>query len=186
MAPGEMVFSGNTKTGKPLIVRYLQESDLDSMLVYINKLSQERTFIRFQGEVISIEEEKKFVDHMIEGIQNRKAVMLVAICNGQLMGASQVSLGEKTEKHIGLFGLSVDQAYRGEGVGTILMQNVINEAKQNLMGLEIINLHVFSKNQVAIEMYKAMGFAEYGRLPNGHKLDKGHDDCVMMYLPTNT
>ncbi len=41
------------------LIRYPNHNDIFQLLQYINDLSAEKTFIRFQGEQLSLEEEKK-------------------------------------------------------------------------------------------------------------------------------
>lgn len=62
----KIIFSGQTKTGKKYFIRYPQEGDMQAMMEYINKLSKEQTFIRYQGEVITSEEETKFLSDQIK------------------------------------------------------------------------------------------------------------------------
>ena len=59
------------------------------------------------------------------------------------------------------------------------MEAVLKEAKK-LKGLKIIDLGVFGNNPVARNLYKKMGFIEYGNLPKGilHK-DKLVDHIYM-------
>ena len=53
---GKVAYQGKTSKGKELIIRYPNKDDAQLMREYINTLSEERTFIRFQGEKVSLEE----------------------------------------------------------------------------------------------------------------------------------
>ncbi len=73
-----VVFQGSTKTGKEIVIRYPEINDLSEMLRYINELSSERTFVTFQGEKITKEDEKRYLEKKIKAIENKKAVSLLA------------------------------------------------------------------------------------------------------------
>jgi len=50
MEQGKIAFEGQSKHGKNIVIRYIQKSDAEILCNYINTISQERTFMRFQGE----------------------------------------------------------------------------------------------------------------------------------------
>ena len=50
MKLGKIVHRGKTKKGLDIVIRYPVEVDVEMLLKYINSLSKECTFIRFQGE----------------------------------------------------------------------------------------------------------------------------------------
>ena len=95
-----IVFQGKTQTGKDIIIRYPEVFDLENMLNYINELSDEKTFIRYQGEHETLESEQKFLEKRLKEIKEKKAVHLLAFLNGKLVGGSDIHMMEKTEKHI--------------------------------------------------------------------------------------
>jgi hypothetical protein len=66
MTPNKIIFQGKTKTGKDLTIRYLKLDDVQILTDYINEISKEKTFITFQGEQASLEDEKKFVVQKIK------------------------------------------------------------------------------------------------------------------------
>lgn len=177
----KIFYKGKTKTGKDITIRLPEAGDLEQLLKFINDLSDERTFIRYQGEHETLESEKKFVDTRLKDIKDNKAVHLLAFNNDNLIGASEIHLSDKTEKHIGIFGLSVIKDFRGEGIGKLLMDLVIKEAVKKLDNLKIITLVVYSTNDIARNLYKQMGFTEYGKLPNGITRNEKFEDAILMY-----
>lgn len=181
MKPGQIVFDGKTSKGLPILIRYPQESDLEDLLEYINILSHEKTFINFQGEKISFLEEKKFLKEVLSKMKKSKQVFLLAYSGNKLIGDSDLELKEKVEKHVGSFGIAVLKDFRTKGVGTLLMEKVIEEAVKNLTGLKIIELWTFGNNSIAKKVYEKFGFKEYGRLPLGVKHKNIFVDRVHMY-----
>lgn len=65
MVDGKIVFQGQTKTGKNIIIRYPLMSDVNQMRDFMNTVSKEQTFIRFQGEQLSLEEEENYLKGQI-------------------------------------------------------------------------------------------------------------------------
>lgn len=167
MKPGKIVYQGKSKSGKKLIFRYPANEDLQMLRDYINTLSKEKTFIIFQGEQVSLKEEKKYLDSQLKAITKGKAVQLLAFSEEILVGNTQINLQAKATKHVGIFGISLAKDFRGEGIGTLLMKKIVEEAQQNLKGLKIITLEMFENNEIAGKLYKKMGFIKYGNLPKG-------------------
>lgn len=177
----KIVFQGSSSKGKNLIIRYPNNHDAAAMCEYINTLSIERTFIRFQGEQVSLDEEEKYLREQLEKIKNRKAILLLTFCNNKLIGVSRVDMEDRTSRHVGTFGISVAKDFRGEGIGKILMEKVLEEAEKTLRDLKIITLGVFSSHPMAIKMYKTFGFQEYGVLPGGIFRNNTYEDHICMF-----
>lgn len=167
MEPGQIIYSGKSRSGKEIIFRYPAEGDLQQLCDYINTLSKEKTYILFQGEQVTLDEEKKYLDTQLKGIGQNKVVQLLAFSEDKLVGNTQINLQDKATKHIGVFGISLSKEFRGEGLGTILMKKIIEEAIKNLNELKIITLECFAENKIARKLYSNMGFIEYGVLPCG-------------------
>ena len=177
----KIIFRGKTQTGKEIVIRYPTQEDVKLMWEYINTLSKERTFISYQGERISLEDEEKFVNSMLEKIAQKQAVQLLVICAGRIIGVSDITLKIRIEKHIGVFGITIAKDFRGEGIGSQLMELILSEAEKSLPQLEIITLGVFANNDLAKTLYQRFGFVEYGMLPKGIKLENGYADHMFMY-----
>ena len=170
-----------SKSGKEIKVRYSTVNDLQTITDFMNKVSKEKTFIRFQGEEIKLEDEKKWLESTIERIKNKEKIYLMAFDGSKLVGTSDIEMGSLSRKHVGTFGIIIDNKYRGEGIGKALTSLVISEAKNNLSNLKIIILEVFANNYIAQDLYKKIGFIEYGRLPKGSKRKAKFIDEILMY-----
>ncbi len=179
---GKVVFEGESKTGDKLLIRYPTKHDLDALLTYINALSKEQTYIRYQGEEITLEEETQYLTSQLKRIEQKQSVQLLVFSEGELIGNTSIDLFDKTESHKGLLGISIAKDYRGKGIGKLLLKHILEEVK-TLPKLRIITLAVYSVNNLAIEMYKKFGFVEYGRLPNGVHYRGNFIDEILMYKP---
>ncbi|OGG26204.1 hypothetical protein A2960_04470 [Candidatus Gottesmanbacteria bacterium RIFCSPLOWO2_01_FULL_39_12b] len=178
---GKIVYKGKSKKGNEIIIRYPEKSDLNELWRYINKLSKEKTFVRFQGEEITLKEEEKFVKDTLKKIREKKTIQLLVFHRDHLIGISGIEMYDKVVKHLGLFGISVENEYRSEGIGRQLMRCVIEEAKKHLPDLRIITLSHFAVNSVARKMYDDFGFKEYGKLPKGLFYRENYIDYIFMY-----
>lgn len=185
MATDQVVFTGKTDKDAEVFIRYPKIEDTQAMLDYINNLSNEKTFILFQGEQMTLEEEQAYVERQLKNIDDKKTVMLLVFNMEKLVGIAQVEQKDKAEKHLGNFGISVAKEFRGKGIGKLLMQLVIQEAEKNLSGMQIMTLSVFGDNEVAQDLYKKFGFQEYGKLPGGIIHNGRLVDHIYMYKEIN-
>lgn len=169
MNPGQITFRSPTI------------DDTQALLDYINTLSSEQTYIRFQGEQQTFEQEQEYIEDFLKKMKAGTAVKILAFIDGKLVGVSDIDMHDRVEKHIGLFGITIAKEYRNQGIGKLLMEKVLEEAKKNLKDLKIVTLSVFGDNPIAKSLYEKMGFVEYGRLPNG-VIHKGeYTDHIFMY-----
>jgi ribosomal protein S18 acetylase RimI-like enzyme len=164
-----------------VLLRYPKSSDVEAMRDFINTLSRERTFILFQGEQLSLEEEQQYVARKLEQIARNEAVQLLAFSGENLIGSSDITMLSGVEQHVGVFGLVIADGFRGQGLGRLLMETVISEAIAHLPSMKIIKLDVFGNNPIAIRLYEKLGFREYGRLPGGVLHREQFVDHVFMY-----
>lgn len=162
-------------------IRPLEQNDVQELLSFMNILSKEQTYIRLQGEELTIDEEIRYVDDFIRRMKERKAIKFLAFQGKELIGVADVYLKDKIESHIGVFGITIKKEWRGKGIGRKLMEQTLNEAVKSIDGLKIIELGVFANNPVAKKMYEKMGFVEYGRLPKGIKYKGDFVDHLYMY-----
>ncbi len=177
----KIVHQGKTKKGKDIIIRHLEKDDLNELWRYINEISQEKTYIRFQGEETTLQEEKKYVESFLKKVENVEGVKLLVFHDNKLVGVADIYLQEKTSHHVGTFGITIAKDYRGEGIGKLLMNLTIEEGKKLMPNLKIIQLAVFSNNGIACSMYERLGFTRFGMLPKG-TLHKGqYVDHIYMY-----
>ena len=84
-------------------------------------------------------------------------------------------------RHRADFGISVDKAYWGLGIGRALTRACIACAKE--AGYAQIELEVVAGNAAAMALYQSEGFVEYGRNPKGFlNRNLGLQELVLMRL----
>jgi ribosomal protein S18 acetylase RimI-like enzyme len=178
---GKVVFEGKTEKGLAVLIRYPRKEDLSELHRYINELSKEQTFIRYQGVQISLEDERGYLKTLLQNLKNFKEVKLLVFHQGELIGISDITLREFAMSHLGVFGITVAKNFRNMGVGKLLMKLVLEEAEKNLAVLRIIRLGIFANNPIAKELYETFGFKECGRLPEVFHHKESYVDEIIMF-----
>ena len=164
--PGRRVLEIDTPHG-PVAIRYLAPGDAAALLFYINMVSREQTYILFQGEQLTLEQEEHWLRERLDGLANGDDVTLMAEFDGKVVGVGGATRKPLVERHIAVLGLSIAADFRGQGLGTTLFRTLIDEAITHIPGLRILELSVFGTNTRAEALYRREGFVEHGRLPGG-------------------
>ena len=152
---------------------------------WINEMSKENTFITFSGEEITLDEEREYLEDLVEKINNHKSLSLVCYVGDEFAGKCDVEIKthlRKRSAHVARFGLSIAKEFRGEGIGYNLSKYTIELVKEYLPDVKIIELECFSSNLPALNLYKKLGFKEIGRIPGAIKYKDEFIDEVLMYL----
>lgn len=108
----------------------------------------------------------------------------VAEVEGEVIGtyilkANHPGLGS----HVANASYMVHPAAQGQGVGTAMCDHSLAEARQ--LGFRAMQFNlVVSTNEVALSLWRKMGFAIVGTLPEAfHHQDLGYVDAYVMYRP---
>lgn len=168
--PGKVVKSFTSKKGRSVELMYPKWEVVDQAQSYINALSKEDTFVSFSGEQLTLKEEAEFLAQVFVWMELQQAMYLFCMVDGQLAGIcgiEQLPALRKRGKHVGTFGLSIGQEYRGDGLGFALAQRTIREAEKYIPGMKMVILTCFANNVPALALYKKLGFCETGRRVGG-------------------
>jgi len=82
------------------------------------------------------------------------------------------------EAHGGVFGLSVDGARRGSGIGTALVEALLAWAPDH--GICRIQAYAFATNPRAVALYERLGFEHEGRLIGAIRRDGEEIDVIAL------
>lgn len=95
---------------------------------------------------------------------NKNTITLVAKEGKELVGivGAHWENYEKTKHIAHIWGMFVDKDYRGQGIGKMLMEEIERRAKQRGQTKKI-KLEVVVKQEVALEMYKKLGYRLVGK-----------------------
>ena len=110
------------------------------------------------------------------------SVELVADSDGLIVGSAGLACQAGRRRHVGLIGIGVHDGWQGRGVGTRLMQALI-EIADDWLDLRRLELIVYADNDRAIGLYERLGFVREG-LMRAHSFRAGHyvDSLVMARL----
>lgn len=101
--------------------------------------------------------------HFEKIFDNSDRKEIVAVSEGKMIGFAGLSLLKGRRKHIAEMGIMVNENFLGIGVGTKLMEGILDLA-DNWLNLRRIQLEVYTDNLKAIRMYKKFGFKIEGLL----------------------
>ena len=110
---------------------------------------------------------------------------IVAEQDGKIVGHALLDpMPLEAISHVFRLTIVVHPGYLGQGIGTALMKDLMNWARQN-PGVEKIELLVRATNLRAIRMYSKLGFMEEGRFKKRIRLADGNfiDDLAMAWFP---
>ena len=110
------------------------------------------------------------------------AFNLIAFVNDEAVGQSGLYTfpNYPRRRHVGQIGMGVRDDWQGKGVGSALMQAMIDLADKWL-NLSRLELEVYTDNEAAIHLYKKFGFAIYATEPDALLIaGKYYDDYLMV------
>lgn len=105
---------------------------------------------------------------------------LVAVCGDDLVGQLTLTRNRNIYRHMAELGMSVRKDFRGEGIGSELMQAAKDWA--HAFGVEKLCLNVVPDNSRAIAFYDKAGFELEGHRRGHAKLSYGYEDLLEMSL----
>ena len=110
------------------------------------------------------------------------AFVLGTFAGPELVGVAgfYVQPGPKHAHKGMLWGMYVQPQHRAVGIGRILVEAIIEHARQNV---ELLQLFVVSDNAPARRLYSSLGFVEYGIERHATKYHGEYHDDVLMALP---
>jgi RimJ/RimL family protein N-acetyltransferase len=133
---------------------------------------------------MTVEQEAQFLKDKTE---SRNGIELLAEVDGVVVGSAGIGcVGMKEKlKHRAEFGISVDKAYWGLGIGRALTNACIECARA--AGYAQLELEAVAENKNALALYESVGFVEYGRNPKGFRSRlTGWQELVLMRLDLNS
>lgn len=162
-----------------MIIREACAEDAEQIIAYTKIIGQESDNLSFgeDGLPITIEQEVDFLKQVHE---DKTSVHFIACEDDEIIGNASLSGMPRRMSHRAEVALSVKRKYWNRGVGSALMNVLIQYAKEN--GIEILNLEVRSDNISAIHVYEKFGFKHIGTSPAFFKIDGTYVDFTLMYL----
>lgn len=170
------------KDGRKCTIRNGEPQDAEAVLNNFILTHEQTDFLLTYPDEITFT-----VDQEEEYLKNRKEsgyeAELLAEVDGKTAGLASIDRVGRADKlkHRAGFGISIDQAYWGLGIGSALMEACISCAK--LAGYTQLELEVLADNPAALALYAKAGFLEYGRNPKGFRTRSGeYHEIILMRL----
>jgi len=161
-------------------IRKARPEDAETILENLKKIGAESDNLTFGGEGLpfTVEQEQEY----IRGLEGSRNALFVALVDGKIVGDASFSVSPRERlSHRGEFGVSILKEYWGMGIGSRLLERVVDFAK-NEAGAELVSLEVRCDNLRAIKLYERYGFEYVGRFKNYMKVGGESFDVWIMTL----
>ena len=170
------------KDGRACALRNGMEADGQALLeIYILTHTQTDYLLSYPDETgFTAEQESLFLK---EKTASADEIEILAEVDGAVVGSAGIGPVGRKEKtgHRATFGIGIDQAYWGLGIGRALTEACIECARR--AGYAQLELEAVAENENALALYKSAGFVEYGRNPKGFRSRfNGWQELVLMRL----
>lgn len=164
-----------------IVIEKARPEDAAELLTLLSTIGGESDNLTFGSEGLPITAEEE-VAYLRSLEHSTSSVMFVAKKDGRIVGnASFNGMTRERLKHRGEFGISVSKSEWGHGVGSKLLEAVIDFAR-NTAHAEIISLEVRQDNVRAIRLYEKYGFEKIGSFPGFFKINGEYIDFDLMNL----
>ena len=167
------------KDGRECVLRNGTAADGGAALANFILTHEQTDFLLTYPEetTMTAEEEAQF---LAKREASADEIEIVAEIGGNIAGLAGIERVGTQEKlrHRAEFGISIDRAYWGLGIGRALVEASVECARR--AGYAQLELAVVAENERAIVLYKRTGFSEYGRNPRGFRSRKGYQPLVLM------
>ena len=170
------------KDGRECCLRSGTEADGQAVFENFSLTHGQTDFLLSYPDENSLDAEKEG-RFLREKAESENEVEIIAVVDGAVAGTAGIeAIGAKYKvRHRADFGVSVDEAYWGLGIGRALMQACIECARA--AGYAQLELTAVAGNERALAMYTGAGFVEYGRNPRGFRSrTAGYQELVYMRL----
>jgi RimJ/RimL family protein N-acetyltransferase len=172
------------KNGKSVILRTPNKDDAQNMINYLNKIGGETDFLTFGKNrfKVSLEAEQEWIESS-NSMEN--SLIIITTINDEIISIASIASNKKERtRHNGTLGISILKEYWGVGLGSKLMEYIIDWAKSNGI-TKRIELLVREDNHVAIKLYKKFGFEQEGLHKNDIYIDGTYYNTIIMALYIN-
>ena len=169
------------KNGAKCLLRGACKADAAEVLHTFDLTHAETDYLLTYPEENSftVQEEAEFLKARSE---SKNAIEIAAFVDGRIVGTAGIDpIGDKEKlRHRADFGIAVEKAYWGRGIGKALTLACIECARH--AGYLQIELEVVAENTSAVRLYESVGFREYGRNPKGFCARSGWQALILMRL----
>lgn len=151
-------------------------ADLEDLQQFATSLFAEAPPGIYRRSAPTMQEEYDFI---ASRVTPKNSTLLIARLDGRVVGLLDFLGGTLAEEaHTGTFGISVDKAYRGLGIGTQLIEELMLWALAS--GIRRVEVRAWANNPRAIRLYESLGFNREGILRDAILTDGTYVDVVLL------
>ena len=157
--PKELIMRFLLKTGEECIIRDCRIGDEDGLYEAERTVVDEGPFMLTEPDELKGPSDIRL--RLEKGLDPKRELMLVAQVGKTMVGQLRATRhAKRRDTHSARFGLFIIPRFRRLGIATNMMERLEEWAGEN--GVIRLELTVFDDNVPATELYKKMGFTEYG------------------------
>jgi RimJ/RimL family protein N-acetyltransferase len=151
------------RNGRALLIREVVVEDARALVDYAESISAESDFLSFgPGEFeLTESEEQEFIRKCLA---SDNQLFILGSIDDTIVAALNLSGGRRPRvRHSGELSMSVRKQYWGLGIGSFMLDTLIDWARGTQI-VKKINLRVRTDNQRAIVLYERKGFVREGTI----------------------
>lgn len=155
-------------------------SDAHALSEYVRTVGGETDFLSYGKDTFNMSDEReaRFIERFRK---SERDVMLIALEDGKIVANASLEASRVARfSHRSELSITVLKEYWGRGIGSRLMEIMIDFAKEK--GIELIYLEARADNERAIALYEKFGFAKKGEIDKFFKINGEYFGCAIMTL----
>lgn len=165
------------QNGKRVMFRFLNQQDREELIRLFQEAPEED--IRFLKQDVR---DTKLVNSWIDRLNYQKVLPLVAVDlqDNRLIADATLHRGKHAAKHLAEVRIFVSRPFRNLGLGSVLLEELINLAKK--MGLHWLKAEIIADHKKVIKAFRTKGFETRATLEDYFIRKDGftHDVALML------
>jgi L-amino acid N-acyltransferase YncA len=166
----------NLENGTDITLRPLLKEDEPAFLAYFQSLPPE-DLVRLRDEVT----DPRVIGSWMEQLDYDVMMPLIPLHGDRIVGAASLQFGPiASSRHQGEVHLSTHGQYRDKGLGTMLLQSLVDLAAA--LGLEQLTAKIPPELDKAFPLFKKLGFEKGGVLKGFAMARDGHESDIVLLI----
>ena len=151
------------KDGREILIREAAVADAHTVLDYVEGRSGESDFLTFGPGEFELSEAAE-EDFLRKCRESDNHLYILGLIDDTVVSTLNFSAGQRPRvRHSGEFGMSVRKQYWGLGIGSLMLETLIDWARDTRI-VKKLNLRVRTDNHRAIQLYEHRGFVKEGTI----------------------
>lgn len=165
------------QNGKRVMFRFLNQQDREELVRLFQEAPEED--IRFLKQDVR---DTKLINSWIDYLNYQRVLPLVAVNleDNSLIADATLHRGQHAAKHVGEVRIFVSRPFRNLGLGSVLLEELVNLAKKE--GLHWLKAEIVADHKKVIKAFRAKGFETRATLEDYFIRKDGftHDVALML------